>query len=106
MSFGQWSEVFFLLMMPWFFIRLGVKRVLRREPTGAASTGDGGGLQLSLDFAGSATAVAEPEIGAVPNADTAAATREANAVEPLGDQRPGLRVLEHRAVRRLPRVAP
>ncbi len=28
MSFGQWSEVFFLLTMPWFFIRLGVKRVL------------------------------------------------------------------------------
>jgi len=28
MTFGQWSEVFFLLTMPWIFIRLGVKRVL------------------------------------------------------------------------------
>ena len=28
MTFGQWSEVFFLLAMPWIFIRLGVKRVL------------------------------------------------------------------------------
>ncbi|HUF11045.1 MAG TPA: MFS transporter, partial [Rhodothermales bacterium] len=28
MTFGQWSEVVFLLTMPWIFIRLGVKRVL------------------------------------------------------------------------------
>lgn len=28
MTFGQWSEVIILFTMPWFFIRLGVKRVL------------------------------------------------------------------------------
>jgi MFS family permease len=28
MGFGQWSEIFFMLIMPWFFIRLGVKKML------------------------------------------------------------------------------
>jgi nucleoside transporter len=28
MAFGQWSEIFFMLIMPWFFLRLGVKRML------------------------------------------------------------------------------
>lgn len=28
MGFGQWSELFFMLIMPWFFMRLGVKKML------------------------------------------------------------------------------
>jgi nucleoside transporter len=28
MTFGQWSEIFFMLVMPIFFVRLGVKRML------------------------------------------------------------------------------
>ncbi len=28
MAFGQWSEIFFMLVMPWFFVRLGVKWML------------------------------------------------------------------------------
>jgi nucleoside transporter len=28
MSFGQMSEIFFMLIMPWFFVRLGVKKML------------------------------------------------------------------------------
>ncbi len=28
MGFGQWSEIFFMLIMPWFFVRLGVKKML------------------------------------------------------------------------------
>jgi len=28
MTFGQWSEIFFLLLMPWFFKRFGIKWVL------------------------------------------------------------------------------
>jgi nucleoside transporter len=28
MTLGQWSEIFFMLVMPWFFVRLGVKWML------------------------------------------------------------------------------
>lgn len=28
MTFGQWSELLFMALMPWFFVRLGVKRML------------------------------------------------------------------------------
>jgi nucleoside transporter len=28
MTLGQWSEIFFMLIMPWFFVRLGVKWML------------------------------------------------------------------------------
>ena len=28
MTFGQMSEIFFMLVMPWFFVRLGVKWML------------------------------------------------------------------------------
>jgi nucleoside transporter len=28
MTLGQWSEIFFMLVMPWFFVRLGIKWML------------------------------------------------------------------------------
>jgi nucleoside transporter len=27
-TLGQWSEIFFMLVMPWFFVRLGIKRMM------------------------------------------------------------------------------